>query len=100
MDVPQTLFDLCLTYRVSSAFGDRLRPLLERAAQSPPEKQQRLLELVERSFAEESVRTKRTPWKRGLTALERKSLLTVAQTLHDWKSPTWLKVWESQLRFD
>ena len=99
MDVNRTLFELCLAYRVPSAFGERLRPLLERAASSPPKKRERLLALVERSFAEEARREVREPRPAVHLSPEELSVLgTVAEILRTWNPPAWLHVWEQYLR--
>ena len=100
MDVEKTISELCQSYRVPRSFGERMRPLLQRAAESAPEKQERLLQLVERSFVEEARRTRPSPAKASqyLTPEELKVVRTVANILHEWHPPTWLKLWTR--RFD
>ena len=63
LDPPRFIAQLCSRFRVSLDFGRRLQPLVVRAMQSEPEKRRLLLEMIERSFAEESRRA----------ALERKA---------------------------
>jgi len=101
MDVNQTIEELCATYGVPRAFGERVRPLIERAFEVPPPKRDRLLQLVERSFAEEARLSPRTPpMKSRLTPQEISTLKTVAGILHGWSPPVWLSVWEQHLRGD
>ena len=69
MDARRYIARLCSRYQVSLDFGRRLEPLVEKAAQSSPEKQRLLLEMVERSFAEEGRRVERER-RRGNSADE------------------------------
>ena len=94
MDPAQRIADLCRRYGVSSDFGNRLTPLVARACESPPEKRRRLLDVVERSFAEEARRQKGRPSVRDLPPEDRKMISTVASVLHGWNPPTWLRLWE------
>ncbi|MEW6072065.1 MAG: hypothetical protein AB1726_05630 [Planctomycetota bacterium] len=101
MDPRRTIEELCRQYGVPAAFGQRLLPLVERAAQSPPEKRDRLLQMVIRSFAEEArrrtedreTRVRRARFLRGLSPGERRMLKTVAAVLHHWSPPPWLEGW-------
>lgn len=89
--------DLCRRYGVSSKFGKRLQPLVERAQDAPPEKQEKILDLVVRSFEQEARRqAERPPEKRIIQRLppgERKALYSVASVLHQWAPPGWLEQW-------
>ncbi len=98
MNVDQTLDQLCATYGVSASFGERLRPLLQRASTSPPEKRERLIGLVERSFAEEARRVAPSPKRiaNQLSDAERTVLRTVADILHAWDPPARFKNWKPQ----
>lgn len=86
MDVRRFIARLCARFRVSRDFGRRLQPLVQRAVESPPEKRRLLLQLVERSFAEEA--------RRALRELggerDRRALVSVARLLHGWTPPAWL----------
>jgi len=91
MDPDAFIADLCQRFRVSPDFGRRLLPLVKRARDCEPGLSQRLLDMVERSFAEES---KRTLHGRPAAVGEEdwKTLTTVARVLHDWSPPLWLRL--------
>jgi len=84
-------------FGVSEDFGRRLRPLLERALESPPEARRRILDLVERSYAhqalidQEEARLAGPPPPPDETALE-----AVARVLHGWSPPDWLVRWTEE----
>jgi len=87
VDVPRFIAQLCNRFRVSLDFGRRLQPLVEMAARSAPRKKRLLLELVERSFAEEG---RRVDLERGQDPSDdRRALEMVARVLHGWNPPTW-----------
>ena len=98
MNVEHTIDQLCRTYGVARKFGERLRPLLERASECPDAKRERLMALVERSFAEERRRIDARPQgvAARLSAPERKVLTTVAGILHGWDPPDWAKGWPTR----
>jgi len=87
---------LCSRYGVSLDFGRRLQPLVERAAAAEPAKQRLLLELVERSFAEEGRRAARERAGGG-TGEDFQALSSVASVLHGWKPPGWFERWDDEL---
>ena len=86
---------MCSRYRVSLDFGRRLQPLVEKAALSRPEKQRLLLEMVERSFAEEGRRAERER-RGGNPDDDWRALTSVASILHGWNPPTWFDRWEDE----
>ena len=88
----EKITELCDRHHVSKAFGRRLLPLIRRALDSAEEKRDRLLALVDRSFAEEAKRNRITPPK-ALTAKERRILRTVGGILHTWDPPEWMSHW-------
>ncbi len=92
MDPTQIILDLCARFRVSSDFGLRLRPLVERAQKSEPDAKARIMDLVHRSFEEEARREARRP-SRVLPRQEMRILSTVAGILHSWAPPHWLEQW-------
>jgi hypothetical protein len=100
VDIDAHIEELCGTYGVSRAFGERLRPLLLRAMKSTAEKRARLLQLVERSFAEEAARPPTTMTPSDLPQDELAALRTVAGVLHSWNPPVWLKMWTRQMGED
>ena len=85
---------MCNRFRVSLEFGRRLQPLVERAARSDPEKQRRLLDMIERSFAEEGRRAERE--RQGCSSEDWRALTTVARVLHGWNPPSWFDRWEDE----
>lgn len=87
MDVPRLIAQLCNRFRVSLDFGRRLQPLVEMAARSDPRKQRLLLELVERSFAEEGRRAERD--RLNDPEEDDRILCMVARVLHAWNPPRW-----------
>ena len=95
LDARRFIARLCSRYRVSVDFGRRLQPLVEKASQSTPEKQRLLLELVERSFAEEGRRVERER-RRGNNADDWLALTTVASLLHAWNPPAWFDRWDDE----
>ncbi len=99
MDPSRIIADLCQRFGVSQDFGRRLKPLVERAARSEPEKRRRMLELVERSFAEEARRAdEQRVAELTLAPEERRVLTTIARALHHWQPPRWLDDWEDHAR--
>ena len=95
LDAPRIIARLCSHFRVSLDFGRRLQPLVEKAAQAEPEKQRLLLELVERSFAEESRRVELE--RRSDTRDEDwRALINVASVLHGWNPPGWFDRWDDE----
>lgn len=95
MDPRRIIARLCSRYGVSLDFGRRLQPLVERAAAAEPAKQRLLLELVERSFAEEGRRATRE--REGGAGEDRRALSSVAAVLHGWKPPGWFERWDDEL---
>lgn len=97
MDAKRLIGELCSRFRVSVDFGRRLQPLVEKAlAASDPTKRKGLLDLVERSFAEESQRARRL---RGVQDPDDwRALRTVAGMLHAWNPPGWFERWEEPTR--
>ncbi len=94
MDPLQVIDGYCQRYGVSREFGLRLRPLIERALKSPPEAKKRILDMVERSFLQEASRPDaRKDTMKHLPEADRKILSTVANILHNWEPPKWLKYW-------
>ncbi len=98
MDAEGTIEEFCRRFGIPHEFGDRLRPLIERALSSPAEKRQRLLDLVERSFAEEARRRSSALSPRDLAPEEWSLLKTIALVLHAWNPPLWLRLWEEAHR--
>jgi hypothetical protein len=81
---------MCARFGVSRDFGRRLQPLVQKAAESPPEKRRLLLQMVERSFEEEARRAVREL----AGEKDRRALTNVARLLHGWTPPTWLDDWD------
>jgi hypothetical protein len=95
LDPRRYIARMCTRFRVSLDFGRRLQPLVEKAAQSEPDKQRLLLEMVERSFAEEGRRAERA--RRGCpTEDDWRALTSVASVLHGWSPPAWFDRWEDE----
>jgi hypothetical protein len=92
VDVRRFVAEMCTRYHVSLDFGRRLQPLVEKAARSTPQKQRLLLELVERSFAEESRRAELE--RSGCSPEDWRVLVSVAGVLHGWQPPQWFDRWE------
>ena len=89
VDARRYVAGLCRRFHVSLAFGRRLEPLVELAARTEPHKRRLLLEVIERSFAEESRRFARD---RASTPAEyRRALELVARVLHGWDPPAWME---------
>ncbi|MEX1025143.1 MAG: hypothetical protein WD226_08710 [Planctomycetota bacterium] len=91
MDADSLLDDLARRYGVPRAFGRKLRPLVARALTSSPDAKQRILDMIDRSFAQESLRMDEQPTDRErvreLSETDREVLRTVAEILHQWKPP-------------
>lgn len=87
MDAPRLIAQLCSRFRVSLDFGRRLQPLVEMAVRAEPRKQRLLLEMVERSFAEEERRVARA--RQAGPAEDWRTLAAVARVLHGWNPPSW-----------
>jgi hypothetical protein len=94
VDARRFIARLCTRFRVSLDFGRRLQPLVEKAARSEPEKRRLLLELVERSFAEEASRAESE--RRKGAPEDWRALSTVASVLHGWEPPAWFERWEDE----
>lgn len=92
MDARRFIAQMCSRFRVSLDFGRRLQPLVEKAAHSDPDKRRLLLQMVERSFAEEARRADR---ERG-SPDDWRALTTVAAVLHGWQPPGWFDRWEDE----
>jgi hypothetical protein len=94
MDARRLIAQMCSRFRVSIDFGRRLQPLVEKAlAAADTKKRQGLLDLVERSFAEEG---RRLEFERrgGSSPEEWRALQSVARMLHAWNPPGWFERWE------
>ncbi len=94
MDPSAIIAELCRRHGVSPAFGNRLRPLIERAQVVPPEASARIMDLIERSFAEEARRAREEEQKkREQEVRDVRVLSAVASILHAWEPPDWLRRW-------
>jgi len=89
MDPSAIIGELCRRHGVSPSFGNRLRPLIERAQVVAPGARERIMDLVERSFAEEARRVAREKAERA--EQDRRMLSAVASILHAWEPPRWLR---------
>jgi len=98
VDVRRFVAEMCTRFRVSLDFGRRLQPLVEKAARSSPDKRRLLLELVERSFAEEGRRAEQE--RSGCSPEDWRVLVNVAGVLHGWHPPQWFERWEDEPRRD
>jgi hypothetical protein len=97
LDPSAIIDELCRRYGVSPKFGNRLRPLIERAQVVPAESSARIMDLVERSFAEEARRAREEESeKRANAQRERRMLSAVAAILHGWDPPEWLRGWSER----
>lgn len=101
MDPTQIIQELCKRYRVSLKWGNRLRPLIERSQAVPPEASARILDLVERSFAEEARRARQEEARKRRNAAQNAAqdglaLSAVAGILHGWEPPEWLGQWDPE----
>lgn len=94
MDVRRFVAEMCSRFRVSLDFGRRLQPLVEKAARAEPAKRRLLLELVERSFAEEGRRVELE--RSGCSPEDWRMLANVAGVLHGWHPPQWFERWEDE----
>ena len=94
MDPRRYVARMCSQFGVSLDFGRRLQPLVERAFAAEPGKRRLLLQLVERSFAEEARRAAR---ERGeASAEDLRALSSVAAVLHGWQPPGWFVRWDDE----
>ena len=107
MDPTQIIEELCRRHRVPRSFGERLRPLIVRAATREPDARQRIMDMIERSFIQEAERermraTQRTRRKvskrrepnearKASGTVEERMLGTVAAILHGWDPPEWIE---------
>jgi hypothetical protein len=98
MEAERLIEELCVRFGIERDFGDRLRPLAEIALTASAEKRERLLGVVERSFAEEARRRSATLRPRDLPPRDWKLVRTVATALHTWEPPLWLRLWEESRR--
>ncbi len=87
---------MCTRFRVSLDFGRRIQPLVERAARAEPDKRRLLLEMLERSFAEEGRRAELE--RSGCSPEDWRALATVARELHGWNPPAWFDPSEDERR--
>ena len=87
VDARRVIAKLCNRFQVSLDFGRRLQPLVEMAVRADAKKRRLLLEMVERSFAEEGRRAERE--RAHLPGDDWKTLQMVARVLHGWNPPTW-----------
>jgi hypothetical protein len=94
VDARRFIAMLCARFRVSRDFGRRLQPLVEKAVRAEPEKRRLLLELVERSFAEEARRAELE--RADCASDDRRALRAVASVLHGWQPPAWFERWEDE----
>jgi len=85
---------MCSRFRVSLDFGRKLQPLVERALHADAEKRRLLLEMIERSFAQEARRL-RLEHKAGGTE-DWQTLTSVARVLHGWNPPRWFDPWADE----
>ena len=92
VDPGAIISELCQRFGVSSEFGRRIRPLAERAASSEPEKRRLILELIERSFAEEARRA--AALRASFSPEDWRVITTVASVLHAWRPPGWFDRWD------
>lgn len=106
MDPTEIIERLCRRYRVPRAFGERLRPLILRATTREPDVRQRIMDMIERSFVQESererqrerleaeqkgLRISRDQARAAAHAIEDRVLHTVAAILHGWEPPEWIE---------
>ncbi len=99
MTPAEHIHDLCLRYRVSKAFGERMLPLAERATEVRPELRERLHAFLERSFSAQAEAERREAEQdtakpfHPASPEEERLVRTVAGALHAWTPPRWLEVW-------
>jgi hypothetical protein len=79
VDARRFIAQMCSRFRVSLDFGRRLQPLAEKAAKAEPGKQRLLLELIERSFAEEGRRAELE--RSGCSPEDWRALVSVASRI-------------------
>ena len=91
MPLDPILDDLARRYGLPAEFALRLLPLVGRARAAPADVRQRILELVESSFAREARRLAQVRLRRE--GEEDKALLRVARLLHGWNPPPWFEAW-------
>jgi|GEM_PF-6644008 len=89
------LHELCRRFGVEPDFGVRLRPIVRRAHDSPPERRRFLLDLVERAIAREADRRRRVDLSREMA--EERALTRVAGILHAWIPPAWFRDWAHEV---
>jgi hypothetical protein len=94
VEARRLIAQLCTRFHVSIDFGRRLQPLVEKAVGSDPEKRRLLLELVERSFAEEARRAETLAHDDPEADL--RALAAVAGVLHGWTPPAWFERWDDE----
>ena len=85
---------MCARFGVSLNFGRRIQPLVELARGSEPKKRKLLLEMIERSFAEESRRVAEE--RAGGAPEDWRVLSSVARLLHGWNPPSWFERWNDE----
>ena len=73
-------------------------PLLERARVSAPKARHRLLLTIKESLEQEARRMRTNVSPHDLPADDWKVVKTVANVLHAWEPPIWLKLWEESRR--
>ena len=66
--------------------------LFQRAQVVAPDARERIMDLVERSFAEEARRASKE--REDREARDWRMLTSVASILHEWDPPTWLEAWD------
>jgi hypothetical protein len=98
MDTERTIADLCRRYGVPLEFGERMKPLLERAREKKPRVRLRLFRMVKESFEEEARRIRATRSPRDMHPEDWNVIKAVAAVLHEWRPPVWLRVWEQTQR--
>ncbi len=94
VEARRLIAQMCSRFRVSLDFGRRLQPLVEKAVGADPLKRRLLLELVERSFAEEARHAELE--RDGESPDDRRALATVASVLHGWRPPSWFDRWDDE----
>lgn len=88
---------LCSRHGLPPEKGERLLPLVRRAATAPEEVRARILELVERSLRREAERYRSSQRERDL---DERMLGVIAKIVHPWTPPAWLQVWSRKRRDD
>ncbi len=85
----EVLEKLCNRYGLSTAYGQSLLPLVERALNAPPGVRKRLLELIEGHLQREAKRRAERDKGQG----DEELLCIVSRILHPWSPPEWLTRW-------